>query len=398
MPKTVKIAGININANFFNSYMKNIFGESFAHSSLSFEKVFKEGDKYSRLLAQFISKENTIYAEKLRNGTPEEKQLLEQRLNEVKMVLIRKGVPIERIEINENEYSPCLDDFQNFLIGAVRPYRTKAEYLSAQEKGLTTGEKYESETLLDKAIDLFEMFSEKIKADKNAFELKKGNNEAFAYALSLDKIGIPEILQINAKVNNESGIHTGFKSTDNQIIGAPFSPCPKELVPYEMQQLLHKYNNEWAQQIPEFIEGISTKEEKDKYLRAICEREAKFHIEFERIHPFEDGNGRTGRIILNANLVKNGMAPIIITTEMRDEYISSIDYYNYQQLGQQILAISSINQSLLIAAYRRAQGKDPNELRINQPANHQRRILEPEITSFYQFPAGEDSRIFHRKK
>jgi hypothetical protein len=203
MPKTVKIAGININANFFNSYMKNIFGESFAHSSLSFEKVFKEGDKYSRLLAQFISKENTIYAEKLRNGTPEEKQLLEQRLNEVKMVLIRKGVPIERIEINENEYSPCLDDFQNFLIGAVRPYRTKAEYLSAQEKGLTTGEKYESETLLDKAIDLFEMFSEKIKADKNAFELKKGNNEAFAYALSLDKIGIPEILQINAKVNNE---------------------------------------------------------------------------------------------------------------------------------------------------------------------------------------------------
>ena len=46
MAKTIRIAGIDFNANFLNSYMKSIFGESFAHSSLSFEKVFKEGKKY----------------------------------------------------------------------------------------------------------------------------------------------------------------------------------------------------------------------------------------------------------------------------------------------------------------------------------------------------------------
>ena len=46
MAKTIRIAGKNINANFFNSYMKTIFGESFAHSSLSFEKVFQDGKKF----------------------------------------------------------------------------------------------------------------------------------------------------------------------------------------------------------------------------------------------------------------------------------------------------------------------------------------------------------------
>lgn len=400
MAKTIRIAGKNINANFFNSYMKTIFGESFAHSSLSFEKVFQDGKKYALLLAQFISKENIKYAEQLKNGTEEEQKLLEQRLNEVKMVLLSKGVPQERIQINENEYTPCIDDFNYFLIGAVRPYRNKREYLHALENGLTTGEPYEQETLIERASILFTLFTEKIKADKTAYELKKGNNEAFSYALSLDKIGIPEILQINSKVNNESGIHIGFKSSNNDIIGAPFKTCPKELVPSAMQELLHKYNNEWAAEIPEFIEGISTKEEKDKYLKAICEREAKFHIEFERIHPFEDGNGRTGRIILNANLVRNELAPILITPEMHDDYIESIDHNDYKKLGQQILTISSIIQSEMIAYYRKVRGINPDELIIDIPtqptqSTQSKRIREPQIMNNYY---DTDIRIYHKKK
>ena len=46
MAKTIRIAGIDFNANFLNAYMRTIFGESFAHSSLSFEKVFKESKEY----------------------------------------------------------------------------------------------------------------------------------------------------------------------------------------------------------------------------------------------------------------------------------------------------------------------------------------------------------------
>ena len=77
---------------------------------------------------------------------------------------------------------------------------------------------------------------------------------------------------------------------NNEITGSNIETCPKEFVPTRIQELLYKYNNEWALELPPYKLGDS-EEIREKYYRAICEREAKFHIEFERIHPFEDGNG-----------------------------------------------------------------------------------------------------------
>lgn len=57
-----------------------------------------------------------------------------------------------------------------------------------------------------------------------------------------------------------------------------------------------------------------------KYKGGIIESAARFHAEFEKIHPFADGNGRIGRLLLIGMLLKNNIAPAIITKKRRPEY------------------------------------------------------------------------------
>lgn len=55
------------------------------------------------------------------------------------------------------------------------------------------------------------------------------------------------------------------------------------------------------------------------------ERAAMLHIIFVGIHPFVDGNGRTSRLLLNLELMKNGYPPIVIRTENKFDYYSALD-------------------------------------------------------------------------
>ena len=49
-----------------------------------------------------------------------------------------------------------------------------------------------------------------------------------------------------------------------------------------------------------------------------------FHVQFERIHPFQDGNGRVGRLILFWQCLQNGIVPFIITEDLRLYYYRGI--------------------------------------------------------------------------
>ena len=70
----------------------------------------------------------------------------------------------------------------------------------------------------------------------------------------------------------------------------------------------------------DWIRGLGELREVDRPLEGL----ARVHSEFERIHPFLDGNGRTGRLLLNLVLLRLGYAPAIIYLRDRSRYLRAL--------------------------------------------------------------------------
>ena len=58
---------------------------------------------------------------------------------------------------------------------------------------------------------------------------------------------------------------------------------------------------------------------------------AEFHARYESIHPFQDGNGRTGRLILFRECLKNGIVPVVIEDANRNEYLKALKEYREEK-------------------------------------------------------------------
>lgn len=114
-------------------------------------------------------------------------------------------------------------------------------------------------------------------------------------------ISIAEIIN-----NNLNYFDKGFRKVNVEVRGAPFFPSDAINICPEMYSLFDCYYNVWN-------------------ILLTYEREARFHIKYIHIHPFEDGNGRTGRILTNYNLCKNNKAPIIIDSRERSRYFKYIN-------------------------------------------------------------------------
>lgn len=139
-----------------------------------------------------------------------------------------------------------------------------------------------------------------------------GHKEAFEFVSELVKNNVPIsesiIKQIHYLVLADKKEDRGvYRRVPVRIMGAQHEPVQPYLIEAKMEQLLHDF--------AESNEHIVTKL-------------ARFHIEFEGIHPFIDGNGRTGRLLINLELMKAGYPPIDIKFTDRIAYYNAFDEYH----------------------------------------------------------------------
>ena len=80
------------------------------------------------------------------------------------------------------------------------------------------------------------------------------------------------------------------------------------------------------EQVEKMIEKILGEFNSD-HQSYFIEKIAKFHLEFENIHPFNDGNGRIGRVLINWQLFRLGFPPIIVRNKEKSDYYDSFPAY-----------------------------------------------------------------------
>lgn len=114
------------------------------------------------------------------------------------------------------------------------------------------------------------------------------------------------LTELNQIINHNIIYVGGYRLSSIRIIGSN----KKFPLPYELEEIMtvffEKYN-------ALFRQSVSMKD-------LAC-----MHLEYENIHPYPDGNGRTGRLIINYFLLSDNQVPIVIPLEKRKQYLQMME-------------------------------------------------------------------------
>jgi Fic family protein len=138
-----------------------------------------------------------------------------------------------------------------------------------------------------------------------------GHRDAYYYIVDLAKNNAPVsesvIKDIHSLVLMDRQMDKGVYRSVPVRVGS-FLPCQPYEVPVKMERLMLAYGSEMQK-------------------LHVVQRAAVFHLMFETIHPFIDGNGRVGRLLLNLELIREGYLPVNIKFADRAKYYSCFDHY-----------------------------------------------------------------------
>lgn len=117
------------------------------------------------------------------------------------------------------------------------------------------------------------------------------------------------ILKTNTSDEKKDWFNVGEYKKLANTVGGKDTTNPED-VAEEMKKLLQKYN-----------------EKKDVKIEDIIQ----FHFEFERIHPFQDGNGRVGRMVMFKECLKHSIIPFIIQNDIKQYYYRGLSEFESEK-------------------------------------------------------------------
>lgn len=111
------------------------------------------------------------------------------------------------------------------------------------------------------------------------------------------------------------------------------------------------------EEVCELLDELKDIDEKNALVAA-----AYFHAKFENIHPFSDGNGRVGRLLMNYILLIHNHPPITIHEEDRKDYYNALEKFDEEL---ELNSLIDFLKSQLVKTWRKQLGKDKSISSLN---------------------------------
>ena len=147
----------------------------------------------------------------------------------------------------------------------------------------------------------------KNKTLREIYDLQNTEKVFFNILQNLKKIKLSHnlIIKTHDKLLENIDQRKGYRTSEVRVVKSNFKASPAPYVKTDMDILLKWYDQNHANLHPFVLASI-------------------FHHKFEKIHPFMDGNGRTGRMLLNFILIKNNYPPLMILNKERSYYLDAL--------------------------------------------------------------------------
>lgn len=285
---------------------KRVIAKDIAYLGNNIENVRKELDKLSHYKEELRKAHRTInifletnyYLEKIRALKLKKDKFLLEKLEEVEACKLHFNKVF-----NEQDFTTKKEILKEFLI----EFAFNTTSIEGNTINLEEARNLLQEGLTPKDKTLREIYDLQ-NTEKVFFEMY---NSGFKKDLNQDII-----IKIHDNLLENVDARKGYRRFEIRVLRSNFEASPAKFVKTDMDLLLKWYNQNKDKLHPLVLATI-------------------FHHKFEKIHPFMDGNGRTGRMLLNYMLLKSSYPPLIIHRKTRKEYLEAMRRVDEPELNKE---------------------------------------------------------------